>query len=146
MKMIFAVLRKGNGMAKIHDKYVIELAEVIKGYGNDPDVDDPFHLSEFYRFYELPEIAVSENHFKTMIPLEVEKAKGRKTIGLECLRCKQTYDYSWDTMDEISYTMYSYCPDCIRKGIQLLKSQDKEGEQNTKADDYCSSAERRSDE
>lgn len=58
-------------MAKVHDKFVIELAEVIKGYGNDPDVDDPFHLSEFYRFYELPEIAVSANHFKTMIPLEV---------------------------------------------------------------------------
>ena len=52
----------------------------------------------------------------------------RKTCGLECLRCKQTYEYSWDTMDEISYTMYSYCPDCIRKGIQLLKSQDKKGE------------------
>ncbi len=117
-------------MTKIHDKFVIELAEVIKGYGNDPDVDDPFRLSEFYRFYELPEIAVSANHFKTMIPLEVEKAKGRKTCGLECLRCKQTYDYSWDTMDEISYTMYSYCPDCIRKGIQLLKAQDKEGERN----------------
>ena len=114
-------------MAKVHDKFVVELAEVIKGYGNDPNVDDPFRLSEFYRFYELPEIAVSANHFKTMIPLEVEKAKGRKTCGLECLRCKQTYDYSWDTMDEISYTMYSYCPDCIRKGIQLLKSQDKEG-------------------
>ena len=117
-------------MAKIHDKFVIELAEVIKGYGNDPNVDDPFHLSEFYRFYELPEIAVSVNHFKTMIPLEAEKAKGRKTCGLECLRCKQTYDYSWDTMDEISYTMYSYCPDCIRKGIGLLKSQDKEGAQD----------------
>lgn len=58
-------------MAKVHDKFVIELAEVIKGYGNDPDVDDPFRLSEFYRFYELPEIAVSANHFKTMIPLEV---------------------------------------------------------------------------
>lgn len=51
----------------------------------------------------------------------------RKTCGLECLRCKQTYEYSWDTMDEISYTMYSYCPVCIRKGIQLLKSQDKKG-------------------
>ena len=58
-------------MTKVHDKFVIELAEVIKGYGNDPDVDDPFRLSEFYRFYELPEIAVSANHFKTMIPLEV---------------------------------------------------------------------------
>ena len=53
-----------------------------------------------------------------------------KKVGLECLICKQTYDYSWDTMDEISYTMYSYCPDCIRKGILLLKAQDKEGAQD----------------
>lgn len=60
---------------------------------------------------------------------EVDKREARKNVDLECLRCKQTYKYSWDTMDEISYTMYSYCPDCIRKGIQLLKSQDKEGAQ-----------------
>ena len=58
-----------------------------------------------------------------MPPAEPE----RKTCYLECLRCKQAYNYSWDTMDEISYTMYSYCPDCIRKGILLLKSHDKEG-------------------
>lgn len=57
-------------MAKIHDKYIIELAEVIKGYGNDPDVKDPFRLSEFYRFYELPEIAVSRQHFEKMQPLK----------------------------------------------------------------------------
>ena len=49
----------------------------------------------------------------------------RETCGLQCLRCKQTYEYTWETMDEITYTMYSYCPDCIRKGIQLLKAQDK---------------------
>lgn len=53
-------------MAKVHDKYVIELAEVIKGYGNDPDVADPFRLSEFYRFYELPNIAVSQENFEKM--------------------------------------------------------------------------------
>ena len=67
--------------------------------------------------------------FSEMVHLhDVEKTKGRKICGLKCLRCKQTYDYSWDTMDEISYTMYSYCPDCIRKGILLLKLQDKEGD------------------
>lgn len=57
-------------MAKIHDKYVIELAEVIKGYGNNPDVADPFRLSEFYRFYELPNIAVSQENFEKMQLLE----------------------------------------------------------------------------
>lgn len=55
-------------MAKVHDKYVIELAEVIKGYGNDPNVADPFRLSEFYRFYELPNIAVSRENFENMKP------------------------------------------------------------------------------
>lgn len=57
-------------MAKVHDKFIIELAEVIKGYGNDPDVKDPFRLSEFYRFYELPNIAVSRENFEKMKPLE----------------------------------------------------------------------------
>lgn len=108
-------------MAKIHDKFVIELAEVIKGYGNDPGVDDPFHMSEFYRFYELPEIAVSANHFKTMIPLEVEKAKGRKTGrwidaiipndngGLPVQVCDQC-----NTFFPLAYTGggHSFCPHC----------------------------------
>ena len=103
-------------MAKVHDKFVIELAEVIKGYGNDPDVDDPFCLSEFYRFYELPEIAVSANHFKTMIPLEVEKAKERKTGKWEiinlgalgafdsCCECKRLVKHK--------APFYNYCPNC----------------------------------
>lgn len=56
-------------MAKIHDKFIVELAEVIKGYGNDPNVEDPFMLSLFYRFYELPNIAVSRENFKKMRPI-----------------------------------------------------------------------------
>ena len=61
-------------MAKIHDLFIIELAEVIKGYGNDPDVEDPFRLSEFYRFYELPNIAVSRENFEKMRPAQPEPA------------------------------------------------------------------------
>ena len=60
-------------MAKIHDLFIIELAEVIKGYGNDPDVEDPFRLSEFYRFYELPNIAVSRENFEKMRPAQQEQ-------------------------------------------------------------------------
>jgi len=56
-------------MAKIHDLFIVELAEVIKGYGNDPDNADPFRLSEFYRFYELPNIAVSRENFEKMQPV-----------------------------------------------------------------------------
>lgn len=60
-------------MAKIHDLFIIELAEVIKGYGNDPDDKDPFRLSEFYRFYELPNIAVSRENFEKMRPVEQDQ-------------------------------------------------------------------------
>lgn len=60
-------------MAKIHDLFIVELAEVIKGYGNAPDVKDPFRLSEFYRFYELPNIAVSRENFEKMRPIEPER-------------------------------------------------------------------------
>ena len=60
-------------MVKIHDLFIVELAEVIKGYGNDPDDADPFRLSEFYRFYELPNIAVSRENFEKMRPIEERK-------------------------------------------------------------------------
>ena len=69
-------------MAKIHDLFIIELAEVIKGYGNDPDVEDPFRLSEFYRFYELPNIAVSRENFEKMRPAQPEE---------DCATCKHGY-------------------------------------------------------
>jgi hypothetical protein len=100
-------------MAKIHDKFVIELAEVIKGYGNDPDVDDPFCLSAFYRFYELPEIAVSANHFKTMIPLEVEKAKERKTG--KWIDKSDGIDGAWNycsVCGEQAIDLFDFCPNC----------------------------------
>ena len=76
-------------MAKIHDLFIIELAEVIKGYGNDPDVEDPFRLSEFYRFYELPNIAVSRENFEKMRPAQPEiiyckDCKWKQ--GAECVR------------------------------------------------------------
>lgn len=111
-------------MAKIHDKFVIELAEVIKGYGNNPDVDEPFHLSEFYRFYELPEIAVDREHFAKMIPLDEETEKRKSKIGLICLRCKTPYEYTWDAFGQMSYTNYSYCENCLREGLRLLREKD----------------------
>lgn len=64
-------------MAKIHDLFIVELAEVIKGYGNNPDDSDPFRLSEFYRFYELPNIAVSRENFEKMRPVTPERKKGK---------------------------------------------------------------------
>ena len=86
-------------MAKIHDLFIVELAEVIKGYGNDPDDADPFRLSEFYRFYELPNIAVSRENFEKMRPIEERKTghwlrTGRDNVfggfEVECSECGDT--------------------------------------------------------
>jgi hypothetical protein len=53
-------------MAKIHDKFVIELSEVIMGYANDPKVKDPFNFPRDYKFYEIDGIAFSEDTFRKM--------------------------------------------------------------------------------
>lgn len=57
---------------KIHDKFVIELAEVIKGYGNDYRADEPFHLPCDYKFYEIGGVAICEESFNKMKRLEDE--------------------------------------------------------------------------
>ena len=57
---------------KIHDKFVIELAEVIKAYGNDYRVEEPCHLPCDYKFYEIEGVAICEESFKKMKRLENE--------------------------------------------------------------------------
>lgn len=91
-------------MAKIHDLFIVELAEVIKGYGNDPDVEDPFRLSEFYRFYELPNIAVSRENFENMRPIEERKTGKWRPFGLGDWQCSECNAYVYDVTP--------YCPNC----------------------------------
>ena len=100
-------------MAKVHDKFVIELAEVIKGYGNDPDVEDPFRLSEFYRFYELPNIAVSRENFEKMRPIE-ERKKGKwiYTRPYSAINCSSCHHCSWSMPYEDLVKSFNYCPNC----------------------------------
>lgn len=57
---------------KVHDKFVIELAEVIKGYANDYREHDPFHLPCDYKFYEISGVAICEESFSKMKPLSDE--------------------------------------------------------------------------
>ena len=97
-------------MAKIHDKFVIELAEVIKGYGNDPDVDDPFRLSKFYRFYELPNIAVSRENFEKMRPVESERKTGRWIDRNDNVATCSVCGNRWGL-----YRLLNYCPNCGAK-------------------------------
>ena len=93
-------------MAKIHDLFIVELAEVIKGYGNEPDDKDPFRLSEFYRFYELPNIAVSRENFEKMRLVETERKRGEWTKNNSCPFCGFLPWYESDI-----HTL-SFCPNC----------------------------------
>lgn len=100
-------------MAKIHDLFIVELAEVIKGYGNDPDVEDPFRLSEFYRFYELPNIAVSRENFEKMRPIEERKTGKWMTSYLdhEAMGVRPKILYCSGCCHCIAYPT-NYCPNC----------------------------------
>lgn len=57
---------------KIHDKFVIELAEVIKAYGNDTTIKDPLKIPCDYKFYEISGVAICEKSFKKMKRLDDE--------------------------------------------------------------------------
>lgn len=102
-------------MVRIHDLFIVELAEVIKGYGNDPDVEDPFSLSEFYRFYELPNIAVSRENFEKMRPVEPERKRGKwKPIRWsgrihKCNQCGNILDFGGVNAGRGDA---NFCPNC----------------------------------
>lgn len=55
---------------KVHDRLVIEVSEIIKGYGNNPDTKELFDLPRDYKFYEIEGLALSEETVKKMKPLE----------------------------------------------------------------------------
>lgn len=99
-------------MAKIHDLFIVELAEVIKGYGNNPDDKDPFRISEFYRFYELPNIAVSRENFEKMRPFEPERKKGKWMHDGHHIRCTECGVYVCETDREGDAIPRNYCPSC----------------------------------
>ena len=46
---------------------------------------------------------------------------------LKCLLCKGDVGvYSTHTMEQVGYTNYSYCEDCLRKGLKLLRADKQE--------------------
>lgn len=59
-------------------------------------------------------------------PKKADEIKRAMNIGfhLKCLRCGQPYYHTEFAMSEMSYRMYSYCPDCIDKAIDALKWQE----------------------
>ena len=61
-------------------------------------------------------------------PIKADEIKRALGIGyhLKCIRCGSTYYHTEFAMAEMSYRMYSYCPNCIDEGINALKEKDKQ--------------------
>ena len=53
-----------------------------------------------------------------------QKKEDSKIMPLICLRCKKDIPLPYGVMDKISYTHYSYCEDCLRKGLKALRAID----------------------
>ena len=45
-------------------------------------------------------------------------------FSLKCLRCGKTYGIPETDMGVLGYTKYSYCEDCLREGLKLLRARD----------------------
>ena len=57
------------------------------------------------------------------LPSIQPERKGTR-LSTVCLLCKKPA-VTFNTEDDIPYTNYSYCEDCLRKGLKLLKEQKK---------------------
>lgn len=75
---------------KIHDKFVIELSEVIKGYGNDYQDEDSCRMPCDYKFYEINGVAICEESFKKMKRLEDEINDVLDKIRAEIVELQKT--------------------------------------------------------
>lgn len=100
---------------KIHDKFVIELREVIKGYGNDPTVQDPCKFPCDYKFYEIEGVAICEKSFKKMTRLEDEINKVLDEIRAE-FKIKADGDDWYHTTDGLVWEEAIEIIDKHRKG------------------------------
>ena len=67
---------------------------------------------------------VAENRLKIWFnEVPTIQPKGTR-LSTVCLLCKKPA-VTFNTEDDIPYTNYSYCEDCLRKGLKLLREQKK---------------------
>ena len=112
---------------KIHDKFVIELAEVIKGYGNDYRVEEPFHLPCDYKFYEIGGVAISEESFQKMKPLDAEINAVLEDIQADLL--KYEADCQVALIDDYDSQTCMRCTDDTFRSVERIINKYKRGEQ-----------------
>lgn len=51
--------------------------------------------------------------------------KDTDIMPLICLRCKKDIPHTYGVFKELSYTHYSYCEECLRKGLKTMEMWDK---------------------
>ena len=79
------------------------------------------------RGLEEEPVYVQENMKEVRALLQNAENASDDRLHLVCLRCGKEQAFSIHSMQEMGYTRYSYCEDCIRKGIHTLKKKKKVG-------------------
>ena len=77
---------------KVHDKYVIEIEEIIRGYGNNPEVEDPLGVcSPLARIKGFRTLIFDQDGLDKLTPYDPDEAYQR---GL---------NDAWDLADDVSH-------------------------------------------
>lgn len=77
---------------KVHDKYVIEIEEIIRGYGNNPEVEDPLGVCPpLARIKGFRTLIFDQNGLDKLTPYDPDEAYQR---GL---------NDAWDLADDVSH-------------------------------------------
>ena len=73
--LLYAAGQERNNMSKynVGDKFIIEIAEGIKGYGNDPNMPDPLNMPVLYRIKGFNALVFDEFGLNKLQKVEEEK-------------------------------------------------------------------------
>lgn len=71
------------------------------------------------------QIRIPKDEFEDWVKHSSLHSKKEEKMYFTCLRCKSKYAFDKTVYEKISYVQYSYCENCLRKGIELLLEDDK---------------------
>ena len=93
-----------------------------------PEPEAVFEWKKEFKEY-IESLDITRDEWKGIIeyindvPTVQLERKGTR-LSTVCLMCKKPA-VTFNTEDDIPYTNYSYCEDCLRKGLKLLREQKK---------------------
>ena len=95
----------------------------VKEFKHIPGVNDAEYIKKLEELNEINKGIISKAVAKIKMLSAQPERKGTR-LSTVCLMCKKPA-VTFNTEDDIPYTNYSYCEDCLRKGLKLLREQKK---------------------